>query len=328
MHPELFEIPVVHLTIRGFGLMMVVGFLAAIAVIRHLSRPFTRDPQHITNGALYALIAGVVGARVFFVVHYFEQYRDEPLSVFAIWNGGLELYGGALPAIAVILLYVRYHKLPIRHYLDVVAMGLMLTLMFGRLGCFLNGCCYGRPTQLPWGVRFPYGSFAYRNQVRSDPDRARVRPHLELPDEYFGYTNEEGRYVADLKPWKDLTPRQKELVTTGPYRCLRVHPTELYSSAAGALLGLVLYGVWRRSRRAERAERYRFLTRPGSTFSLALILYGVMRFLMEMLRDDNPFEIDSLTISQLICIGLVAAGIGLTAFFTRRAPEKLPSSCP
>lgn len=328
MHPELFEIPVVHLTIRSFGLMMVIGFLAAVAVIRHLSRPFTRDPQHITNGALYALVAGVVGARAFFVIHYFEQYRDEPLSVFAIWNGGLELYGGALPAIAVILLYARRHRLPIRHYLDVIAIGLMFTLMFGRLGCFLNGCCYGKPTGLPWGVRFPYGSFACYSQVQSDPDRNRTHPHLELPGEYFGYTNEEGLYSTGLKPWKYLTARQKELVTTGPYRCLPVHPTELYSSAAGALFGLVLYGLWRRSRRAERSGRYPFLTRPGATFSLALILYGVMRFLMEMLRDDNPFEIDSLTVSQLICIGLIGAGLGLTAFFARSAPEKLPSSGP
>jgi prolipoprotein diacylglyceryltransferase len=146
-----------------------------------------------------------------------------------------------------------------------------------------------------------------------------------LPDEYFGYTDEEGRYIAGLKPLKYLTPGQRELVTTGRYRCLPVHPTELYSSAGGAVLGLMLYGVWRRSRRAETFGSYPFLTRPGSTFSLALVLYGTARFLMEMLRDDNPFEIDRLTISQLLSIGLAIAGIGLAVFFTRSTPEKLPS---
>ena len=65
--------------------------------------------------------------------------------------------GGVMLAIAVILLYGRYHKVPIRHYLDTLAIGLLVALMFGRVGCFLNGCCYGRPTDLPWGVRFPQG---------------------------------------------------------------------------------------------------------------------------------------------------------------------------
>lgn len=88
MHPELIEIPIIHVTVKSYGMMMVIGFMAAVTVIRLLSRRFTRDPQHITNAALYALIAGVIGARVFFVVHYFDQFRGDPLGVFAIWKGG------------------------------------------------------------------------------------------------------------------------------------------------------------------------------------------------------------------------------------------------
>jgi phosphatidylglycerol:prolipoprotein diacylglycerol transferase len=326
MYPELFQIPIVHLTIKSYGLMMVVGFLAAVSVIRYLSRHFTTNPAHITNAALYSLIAGVVGARVFFVLHYFDQFRDDPSSVFAIWNGGLELIGGVAMAIAVILLYIIYHKQPMRHYLDVLAIGLMAALVFGRIGCFLNGCCYGKPTELPWGVHFPYNSFSYHSQVLPDLDRHRAEPHLKLPDEFFGYTNGLGEHNPDLKPWKYLTPRQKELVTTGAYRSLAVHPTQLYSSLGAGLLGLVFYGIWRRSQRAERAGSYPFLTKPGSTFSVMFILYGIGRFIMEWIRDDNPFEIDSLTISQILCIGLVALGIVLVVYFTLSKPEKLPSS--
>lgn len=326
MHPELFEIPLIHLTVKSYGLMMVIGFLSAVAVIRYLSRHFTRDPQHITNAALYSLIAGVVGARAFFVIHYFDQFRGDPLSFVAIWNGGLELIGGVLLAIAVILLYIWYHKLPIRHYLDALAIGLMVALVFGRIGCFLNGCCYGKPTEGPWGVRFPYGSFAYRSQVRPDPDRGRPLPHLPLPEEYFGYTNERGDYFADLKPLKDLTPEQRELVLHGRYRCLPVHPTQLYSSVTAAILSLVLYGLWRRSHRAEKSGRFPFLTKPGSTFSVMFILYGLMRFSMELLRDDNPFEIEGLTISQLLSMGLALLGVALVIFFARSKPEPLPAS--
>ncbi|MEN6576733.1 MAG: prolipoprotein diacylglyceryl transferase [Phycisphaerales bacterium] len=325
MHPQLFEIPIVHLTVKSYGFMMVVGFLAAVAVIRYLSRHFTRDPQHITNAALYSLIAGVVGARVFFIVHYYDQFRDDWGDFFAIWNGGLELIGGVVLAIAVILLYIWHHKLPMRHYLDVLAVGLTTALIFGRIGCFLNGCCYGKPTELPWGVRFPYGSFAYESQASPDMDRHRLEARLHLPQEYFGYIDEQGYYVAALKPWKYLTPAQQERLAHGEYRCLPVHPTQLYSSAGAVLLTLILYGIWRRSQKAEEAKRYRFLTKPGVTFSIMFILYGILRFCMEMLRDDNPFEAAGLTIAQILSIALAILGLVLVAFFSCAKPERLPA---
>jgi phosphatidylglycerol:prolipoprotein diacylglycerol transferase len=326
MHPELFEIPVVHLTVKSYGFMMVLGFLAAVAVIRYLSRHFTRDPQHITNAALYALIAGVVGARAFFVIHYYDQFRGNWGSLLAIWNGGLELIGGVVLAIAAILLYIRYHKLPMRHYLDVLAIGLTVALMFGRLGCFLNGCCYGKPTELPWGVQFPYGSFAYESQVKPDTDRHRMEPHLHLSQEYFGYTNERGEYIPGLKPFDQLTPAQREQVTHGTYQSLPVHPTQLYASGGAIVLGLILYGFWRRSQKAEKAGRYRFLTRPGTTFSLMFILYGIMRFSLEAIRDDNPFETAGLTIAQILSIGLAILGLILVVVFSRLKPERLPAA--
>jgi phosphatidylglycerol---prolipoprotein diacylglyceryl transferase len=328
MHPELIEIPFIHVTVKSYGLMMVIGFLAAVTVIRLLSRRFTRDPQHITNAALYALIAGVVGARIFFVIHYFDQFRDDPLGVFAIWRGGLELLGGVLLAIAVILLYIRYHKLPLRHYLDVLAVGLMMALVFGRIGCLLNGCCYGKPTELPWGVRFPYGSFAYRSQIEPDPQRHRAEPHLHLPEAFFGYFDENQAYVPDLKPEKYLTPKQKGEVTEGEYRCLPVHPTQIYTSMAAGLCTLILYGVWRRSQKCERAGRYPFLTRPGSVFSLMFVLYGILRFSVELLRDDNPFEVGTLTVSQLIGIALVLLGSSLLVVYTLIKPEPVPAEEP
>jgi len=324
MRPELFEIPFLHLTVKSYGMMMVIGFLAAVAVIRYLSRHFTEDPQHITNAALYSLIAGVIGARVFFVIHYSEEFRNDLVGLFAIWNGGLELIGGVLAAIAVILFYIRYHKQPMRHYLDVLAVGLMVALIFGRIGCLLNGCCYGKPTELPWGIQFPYGSLAYRSQVRPDLDRDRPQPHLDLPREYFGYVDEQGDYVNELKPWQFLTRKQQEQVLEGPHQCLPVQPTQLYSSGGAAVLAVILYGVWRRSQRAERAGSYPVLTKPGSTFSLMFILYGTMRFLIEWLRDDNPYEIDHLTISQLLSVGLIALGVVLVACYARSRPEQLP----
>ncbi len=316
MHPELFEIPLVHLTIKSYGLMLVIGFLSCVWLIRHLSRDFTPNPQFITNAALYSLIGGVIGARLFFVIHYFEEFRSNPIEIFAIWKGGLELAGGVVAAIVVIVFYLRYLKLPVRRYLDVLAIGLMLVLVFGRIGCFLNGCCYGKPTELPWGVRFPYYSFAYHSQTNADLDRNRPEPYLKLPDEYYGYTDENGNRYSGLKPEKYLTEQQKFAVKESIYRCLPIHPTQLYSSALAVFWCLVLYLFWRRARKIEiSGGSGRLFTKPGQTFALMFIVYGISRFMMEFLRDDNPFEFDGLTISQNIGIAMVVLGVILMAVF-------------
>jgi phosphatidylglycerol:prolipoprotein diacylglycerol transferase len=323
MHPELFEIPFLHLTVKSYGTMMVIAFLAAIYIIRRLSRDITPNPQHITNAALYSLIAGVVGARLFYVIHYFDQFQGHLLSVFAIWKGGLELLGGVVLAIAVIGFYCWHHKLPVRRYLDILAIGLMLSLVFGRIGCFLNGCCFGKPTNLPWAVRFPYGSYAYNSQVSPNPERNRPEPQLKLPEEFFGYYYENGKMFYGLKPYKDLTPEQKYMVDKGPYRCLPVHPTELYSSINGGILAFILYLFWRRSQKAGNSKNHKKLfTKPGCTFGLMFILYGITRFFIEFLRDDNPYEFDGLTISQNLGIVMVVFGVFLMLIFEKMKPQQ------
>jgi len=325
MLPELFEIPGTNLTVKSYGVMLVIGFLAAVWLIRRLSKKITPDPQLVTNAALYALIAGVLGARLFYVFHYFEQFRYEPMKIFAIWQGGLELLGGVLLAILVLLLYMRYHKLPIRKYLDILAIGLMLALAIGRIGCFLNGCCYGKPTGINFGVTYPYGSLAYLSQVYPDPQRGRAEPYINLPPEYFGYVNSEGAFHqapgGALKPYELLDANQRFEVTLGKYRALPIHPTQLYTSAAALIMCLILFFFWRRYQPSEdELSLTKTFTRDGCTFSLMFILYGIMRFLMEYIRDDNPFEYQwwtiykGGTISQNICIYLVA--LGLVLFIT------------
>ncbi|MHC4264689.1 MAG: prolipoprotein diacylglyceryl transferase [Planctomycetota bacterium] len=318
MYPELFKIPFTNLTVYTYGAMLVVGFLSAIFLIRILSRNITKDPNHITNAALYALIAGIVGSRLFYVVHYYDRFEDNLLSVFAIWQGGLELLGGVIAALSVLIFYMCYHKLPVRKYLDILAIALMLALSFGRIGCFFRGCCYGKPADVPWAIRFPYGSDAYLSQIHPDPQRDRSDPQLELPEEYFGYYEKDSQIYTNLKPKQELTAAQQDLVEHGQYRCLRVHPTQLYSSVNGAILCVLLYLFWRRSRKSQAVENNKkLLTRDGCTFALMLILYGIARFLLEFLRDDNPFEFDNLTVSQNIGVGMVSLGIVLMVIFEK-----------
>jgi len=311
MYPRLFEIPFLDLTISTFGPMMLVGFLAALFMMRRLSRLAGLDPVMITNAALYSLIIGVVGARAFFVVHYFDQFREEPLNVFATWHGGLEFLGGVIPAIGFLLFYLHHHKLPVRRYLDIMAIGLMMGLAFGRIGCFLNACCFGKPTDLPWGVRFPYGSFVYISQINPDPKRNRMEPHLKLPQaEYVSFYDKHGKWYP--KPLEELTGQQRYEVTKGRYRCLGVHPSQLYSSANALLLCGILYFFWRRSLGSTGSDNAStLLGRPGSMVGLMFVLYGLTRFLLEFIRDDNPYELGILTISQILGIAMLVLGVVL-----------------
>jgi len=262
-------------------------------------------------------------------VHYFDQFQGRLLSVFAVWKGGLELLGGVVLAISVIFLYLWYHKLPIRRYLDILAIGLMLALAIGRIGCFLNGCCFGKPTNLPWAIRFPYGSNAYRSQVSENLKRNHPEPQLKLPAEFFGYYDENGFWIQDLKPKKYLTREQKYMVNEGPYRCLPVHPTQLYSSASAVVLCGILYLFWRRNRKVSSSKSHkRLFVKPGSTFALMFILYGIARFFIEFLRDDNPFEYGwwaiykGATVSQNLGIYMTIFGLVLMVIFQRMRTQQ------
>lgn len=318
MYPELFTIPFIHLTVKSYGLMMAIGFIAAVFLMRSLSRHITDNPHMITNAALYSLIAGVIGARLFFFAHHYSEFQGNWLHIFAVWYGGLEFLGGVIFAMVVILIYLFHHKLPVRRYLDIMAIGLMLALAFGRIGCFLIGDCFGKPTKLPWGICFPYRSHVYISQVNPNLQRNRPEPQLQVPPEYYGYTNKTG--IRQPKTYENLTSLQKTEVTKGKYRCLPVHPTQLYSSANAAVLCLILYFFWRRNHK------------PGQTFSLMFILYGITRFLIEFLRDDNPFEYSwwaiykGGTISQNLGIYMTILGLLLMVIFQKINHKSLPSA--
>jgi hypothetical protein len=178
-------------------------------------------------------------------------------------------------------------------------------------------------------VQFPYGSDPYRSQIYPDYARNRTEPRIELPAEYFGFTSEDGQswYAADeagkynayLKPPGLLTERQAHEVSEGKYQCLPVHPTQLYSSANALFLCMVFYLFWRKF-----AKIY-----PGTTLGMLLIFYGLTRFVLESVRDDNPFEHawwaihDGWTISQNIGIYLAIMGLVLMVVLFSRKPVPL-----
>jgi phosphatidylglycerol:prolipoprotein diacylglycerol transferase len=315
MYPELLKIPFFQdLTIKSYGTMMVVGFLVALFVMRRLAGKDGLDPIQLTNAALYSLIAGIIGARIFFVVHYHEQFHGQWQNIFALWNGGLEFLGGVILGIAFMLFYLRRKRLPVRRYLDIMAIGLMTALIFGRVGCLLNGCCYGKPTSLPWGIRFPYRSYAYISQINTNTARGRTEPHLYLPKEdYLDFWDTEGRWYP--KPWNELTASQRDEVTKGRYRSLPVHPSQVYASINAFIISGLLFLFWKHNRRWRATETVPWYSKSGQCFAWMFILYGVGRFLLELTRDDNPFEWVVFTVSQLLGMAMVALGLALMIIF-------------
>ena len=166
MHPTLIELGPIPL--YSYGFMMMIGFLVSVHVAARRARRCGADEEFTLNIGLLSLIVGVIGARLFYVVHYLPAFlsaRNPLLAIVDITSGGLEFYGGFLSAVVATLVYIRMKNRSIRWYLDILAPSIMLGLAFGRIGCFLNGCCWGTTTRVPWAIRFPYGSLAFEHQA-------------------------------------------------------------------------------------------------------------------------------------------------------------------
>ncbi len=339
MHPTLFHLG--PIPIRSYGFMMMLGFLAAVITSSRRAKKCGADPEFVTNLALLALLSGVIGARIFYVIHHWPLFAatENPIwSAINLTAGGLEFYGGFLTAVLCIYIYLRRKNKSIRWYLDILAPAIMLGLAFGRIGCFLNSCCWGKPTTLPIAVRFPYASLPFEQQWN--------KTHLvKVPAEFILYAPDNTPFLID-RNLIQLTDEQlkKELETAKPnsgrgvllnilnthlqeyhitmaglrklikqldLRTKPIHPTQLYSSFMALMISLFLsWYFWH--------HKY-----DGEVFVLMFIIYPINRFLIEMLRADNPHDTFGLTISQFI--SLVAIPIALMAFISLRfLPDKSP----
>ncbi|MBI1796560.1 MAG: prolipoprotein diacylglyceryl transferase [Candidatus Eisenbacteria bacterium] len=158
MHPELFHWGVLH--IRSYGVMLAVAFLAGTWLALREAHRLSLDEDKVVNVILVVLVSSVLGARALYVMEHIQEFRREWGSVIALWQGGLTLYGGVIAGTAAGLIAARRFGLPMWTVADALTPSLALGTCFGRIGCFLNGCCYGKPTRLPWGVVFPADSFA------------------------------------------------------------------------------------------------------------------------------------------------------------------------
>ena len=153
MHPILFEIGPV--TIYSYGLMLGAAFLCAVYLLGKEASRKGLDPERIVNFGLCLIFAGVIGSHISHLILYdpHSLWRN-PLSILKLWQGGLTIYGALITGIFVGIIFARRSKISFWMLADTVSPSIILAQAVGRIGCFLNGCCFGKETSLPWAVTF------------------------------------------------------------------------------------------------------------------------------------------------------------------------------
>jgi phosphatidylglycerol---prolipoprotein diacylglyceryl transferase len=312
MMRTLFHVPLLGLPIYGYGLMMVLGLLAGVWLAGRLCRSVGLNPDDFVNAGILALLSGIVGARISHVFENFSTYTDPSrsgwqnfLAAINITSGGLTYYGGFIFATVTLIIWGKLKKIPIPLGMDVIAPALMVGLAFGRIGCLLNGCCWGPECDLPWAIHYPMSSDVYQDELRSG--ERTLPPELALTDPRTGqiYAMPQNRIDAD--------PKLKAIASHE--RSYARHPTQIYSTILALLVAAV-------------CTAYFYLPHlAGRGFALMLVLEGIARFTLETLRVE-PAVLGRLSYSMVISIGNVAAGLALWFVFGKLARRVEPLTPP
>ncbi len=156
MDPVIFKISQ-SFELRWYGVMAMIAFVVAVIIAQKNRKYFNMTKDQTYNLVLTSMISGVLGARIFYVIEFWNRggFSENPLNIIMINKGGLVFYGGFIMALACIYIFTRRNKLEFLSTLSFMAPSLALGHAISRIGCFLNGCCYGKPTNLIWGYVYP-----------------------------------------------------------------------------------------------------------------------------------------------------------------------------
>jgi phosphatidylglycerol:prolipoprotein diacylglycerol transferase len=169
VHPIAFQFG--SLKITWYGVMVAMGFMAGLWTAARRAMLEKIPPDRIYDLGLSLMVGSIAGARILYVITFWrEQFAQNPfLEIFKVWQGGLVYYGGLIGASLAIILHARIKKLPLWKIADALAPSIALGYAFGRIGCLMNGCCYGRECHLPWAITFPVGHETHRAGLPATP---------------------------------------------------------------------------------------------------------------------------------------------------------------
>ena len=275
--------------IHTYGILVAGGFLVAMTLAARAAERNGLDRDKVLDLSFGILVAAMIGSRLLFIVVNWDEYAHDLTGIFEFWKGGLVFYGGFIGAVIFSIWYMRKHEMPFMQYADVMGPAVAIGQALGRLGCFSAGCCWG-------GACDAHYAFAAR-----------------FPQESLAYQSQAANH----------------LVSAGALTTIPIHPTQLYEAFGCALIFLFL--TWWRSRK-------RF---HGELLALYLMLYAPLRATVETLRGDEErgrvFNFLgaaarhawwNLSTSELISVGIFAAGVALYVVLGRRtavAESALPA---
>jgi phosphatidylglycerol:prolipoprotein diacylglycerol transferase len=148
--------------------MVALGFMAGLWTASRRGLREGVPPEKVLDLGPWLILGAIVGARTLYVISYWrEEFADQPMEIFMIQKGGLVFYGGLVGSSLACILYVRWKKLPLWKFADILAPSVALGYVFGRIGCLMNGCCYGRLCDLPWAIRYPNQSPIWKQHFLS-----------------------------------------------------------------------------------------------------------------------------------------------------------------
>jgi len=344
----------IGLPIRGYGVMMMLATLAGVGLAAYRAWQVGLDPEIIYSLAFVMFLAGILGARLFFVVEYWNQDFSPSItgsiagtlqSIINVPKGGLVVYGSVLFGVPAGIWFCRRRGLPMLAIGDIIAPSMVLGLALGRIGCFLNGCCFGGVCLTSdLAVTFPresppykqHEAFGWDSGVWLDEKGGRIiaayvategpaaSSGLKAGDEIVGIN---GAKVSSLSEAQERLAAAKTsieietgdgrilrwLTAGGPPRSVPVHAAQLYAAIDAGLLALVLWFF------------FPYRRRDGEVFALLLTVHPISRFFLEMIRSDEPKY--PLTVSQWISLVLVAAGVALWIYIEQQPRgSALPSA--
>jgi phosphatidylglycerol:prolipoprotein diacylglycerol transferase len=316
------------MAIRGYGLLFMLGIVSGVGLAVIRARKMGINPDVILSLALVMVVSGLVGARFFYVLQYWSvdfAPAGEPFQPLAVLGrvlkfteGGLVVYGSLIGAIVSTLIFLSVHKLPRLATLDLVVPSMLIGLALGRLGCLMNGCCYGGVcSNESLGIQFPAGSPAYIAQLDNGQllgitvgstrkvtavkagslaDQAGLRPGDRLEDIQF-----DDKRVSLLAQTAEQGPRSLNWDRAQlPDRSLPVYPSQILSSLNALILCFFLCVI------------YPYRRRDGQVTALLLIFYALTRFLLEIVRTDEAHQfLGALTPAQLVGIPMFLVGVAL-----------------
>ena len=149
-----------------YGAILALGFLLAALYCLYRAKDFRIKKDDVVDMLFFATPAAIIFARLYYVVFNFEIFRDDPISILYIWDGGIAMYGSIIGALIAVALFCRVKKIHIGAMLDLGAMGLLIGQIIGRWGNFINRECHGTETTLPWGMEITVGINQFLEPIR------------------------------------------------------------------------------------------------------------------------------------------------------------------